>query len=110
MSKRTGLLATAMACSTLALPWLAVAQTTPVIPPAISTPDKVDSRLGPLEFKDGAPSVATAEKVYDELDFNNALSAYLNSYGGASAYAIRQGFLRIGAEDNTVVIFSDLMD
>ena len=29
---------------------------------------------------------------------------------GASAYAIRKGFHSIGAEDNTVVIFSELMD
>ena len=47
----------------------------------------------------------TAEKVYDTLDFTRGLDAFLNSYGGASAYAIRQGFLSIGAEDNTVAIF-----
>ncbi len=34
----------------------------------------------------------------------------MNSISGASAYAIRQGFHSIGAEDNTVVIFSELMD
>jgi hypothetical protein len=77
---------------------------------SISTPDRVETRLGTLEFRDGAPSVATAEKVYDALDFANALAAYNNSFRGASAYAIRQGFLSIGAEDNTVVIFSQLMD
>jgi hypothetical protein len=31
----------------------------------ISTPDKVESRLGTLEFDDGAPSAATAEMLYD---------------------------------------------
>lgn len=30
---------------------------------SISTPDHVDSRLGPLEFVDGAPSDATATLV-----------------------------------------------
>jgi hypothetical protein len=34
----------------------------------------------------------------------------MNSFSGASAYAIREGFHSIGAEDNTVVIFSELMD
>ncbi len=34
----------------------------------------------------------------------------MNSFRGASAYAVRKGFLSIGAEDNTVVIFSELMD
>jgi hypothetical protein len=30
---------------------------------SISTPDQVDSRLGKLEFNDGAPSEATAAVV-----------------------------------------------
>lgn len=29
---------------------------------SISTPDRVESRLGTLEFRDGAPSEATAER------------------------------------------------
>ena len=48
--------------------------------------------------------------VYDALDFNHALAVFLNSYSGASAYAIRKGMLDIGVEDNSVVIFSDMMD
>ena len=63
-----------------------------------------------LEFKDGAPSAATAEKVLDSLDYVRGVDAFMNSFSGASAYAIRKGFQSIGAEDNTVVIFSDLMD
>jgi hypothetical protein len=94
----------------LALPDLAAAQTAPAIPPALITPDKVETRIGPLQFKDGAPNAETTEKVYDTLDFTRGLDAFLNSYGGASAYAIRQGFLSIGAEDNSVVIFPELMD
>ena len=93
-----------------ALPLAAAAQTPSAIPPSLTTPDKVETGIGTLEFKDGAPSVATAQKVYDALDFTRALNAYNNSFRGASAYAIRKGFLSIGAEDNTVVIFSDLMD
>jgi hypothetical protein len=34
----------------------AQAQTSPPIPPSITTPDRVDSRIGVREFKDGAPS------------------------------------------------------
>jgi hypothetical protein len=77
---------------------------------SISTPDTVETRLGTLEFKDGAPSVETAEKVYDTLDFTRGLNVFNNSFRGASAYAIRKGFLSIGAEDNTVVLCPDLMD
>ena len=35
---------------------------------AISTPDVVETSIGTLEFLDGAPLPATAEKVYDYLD------------------------------------------
>lgn len=35
---------------------------------SISTPDKVESRLGTLELDDGAPSDATAAVLYDNLD------------------------------------------
>ena len=98
------------ACAALALPHTATAQTATAIPPAITTPDKVETRIGTLEFKDGAPSAATAEKVLDSLDYVRGVDAFMNSFSGASAYAIRKGFHSIGAEDNTVVIFSELMD
>jgi hypothetical protein len=97
-------------CATLALPHMATAQTAPAIPPSLITPDKVETRIGPLEFKDGAPSAATAEKVLDSLDYVRGVDAFMNAFSGASAYAIRKGFHSIGAEDNTVVIFSELMD
>lgn len=103
------LLATMMCGAAVALPGMAFAQSGG-IPAAITTPDKMESRIGTLEFKDGAPNAATVKKAFDALDFTHALSAYLNSYGGASAYAIRQGFVSAGADDNTVLIFSELMD
>jgi hypothetical protein len=62
---------------------------------AIGAADRIETRAGTLEFKDGVPTVATAEKVRDTLDF---------------AYALGKGFQSIGAEDNTIVIFQDLMD
>jgi hypothetical protein len=94
----------------LALPGLAAAQTTTGIPPELITPERVETRIGTLEYKDGVPSVETAQKVYDTLDFTRALNVFNNSFRGASAYAIRQGFHSIGAEDNTVIVFSELMD
>ncbi|MBR1211232.1 hypothetical protein [Bradyrhizobium sp. JYMT SZCCT0180] len=70
----------------------------------------METRIGTLEFKDGAPTVETAEKVRDTLDFTRALNVYNNSFRGASAYALGKGFQSIGAEDNIPVIFSELMD
>jgi hypothetical protein len=103
----------AMICAAAALTGgteAGIAQATAEIPSILITPDKLDSRIGTLEFKDGAPSAETVQKVYDTLDFTRGLDAFLNSYGGASAYAIRQGLLSIGAEDNSVTIYPELMD
>jgi hypothetical protein len=86
------------------------AQTGSTIPAAIRTPDQVDTRIGTLEFKDGVPTSGTAQKVSDTLDFTRALEAYNNSFRGASAYALGKGFQSVGAEDNSIVIFSELMD
>jgi hypothetical protein len=102
--------AAALACTALILPHFANAQTASAIPPSLTTPDKVETRIGTLEFKDGAPTIETAEKVRDTLDFTRALNVYNNSFRGASAYAFGKGFQSVGAEDNTPVIFSELMD
>jgi hypothetical protein len=77
---------------------------------SLSAPESVETRIGTLEFNDGVPSGETAQRVYDTLDFTRALNVYNNSFRGASAYAIRQGLASIGAKDNDVVIFSELMD
>jgi hypothetical protein len=61
-------------------------------PRSLITPDKVESPIGALEFKDGAPSPDTVQKAFDAVDFNHALSAYLNSYGGASLTHLARGF------------------
>jgi len=47
----------------------------PAIPPAITTPDRVDSRVGTLEFKDGAPSDATLTRIIEQIDFTHACNA-----------------------------------
>ena len=98
----------AITCTMMALPRIAAAQAP--VPPAISTPDRVESRLGILEFKDGAPSKATLDKVYDNLDFTHAYRAFADTFQGVSIHALRRGFLNAGVKDNEVIVFSDLMD
>ena len=110
MKQQLRTLAVVVAFAVLALPRLVAAQAGTGIPPAITTPDRVETRIGTLEFKDGAPTVETAEKVRDTVDFTRALNVYNNSFRGASAYALGKGFQSIGAEDNSIVIFSELMD
>jgi hypothetical protein len=94
----------------LAMLQLADAQTSPAISPAISTPDKVETRLGTLQFNDGAPSAETGSKIYDNLDFTHAFEAFVNTFQGVNMAALRQGFLSIGVRDNEVLVFSKLMD
>ena len=90
-------------------PGLAAAQSTTTIPAEITTPDRVESSIGMLEYKDGVPTLETAERVRDTLDFTRALNAYNNSFRGASAYALGKGFQSVGAEDNTFLVFSELL-
>jgi hypothetical protein len=77
---------------------------------SLSTPDRVESRLGTLEFTDGAPAAKTVETLYDHLDFVHGVNAFLTAFPAASTQAMREGFLSIGVQDNTVLIFSELMD
>jgi hypothetical protein len=79
-------------------------------PASIQTPDTVETRIGTLSFRDGAPSAETVEKVYDQLDFSRGVEAFLNSFQGASLAAIRKGFLENGVQDNDFFLFSELMD
>jgi hypothetical protein len=77
---------------------------------SMSTPDHVASRLGPLEFRDGAPTVETAETVFDHLTFLRGVDVFLNAVPMASIRAVRQGFLEVGVRDNEILMFSELMD
>jgi hypothetical protein len=79
-------------------------------PASITTPTKVETRLGTLDFKDGAPSKSTVDKAYDNLDFMHGVEAFVNAFQGASNSAIWKGLNAAGVKDNTVLIFSTLMD
>ncbi len=88
----------------------ATAQTTTEMLADITTPDKVETRLGSLDFKDGVPSKDTAAKVLDNLDFTHAFEAFVNTMSGVSIASLRKGFLSAGVKDNEVLVFSELMD
>src|SRR5678815_3281543 len=80
------------------------------IPASVSTPDKVETRIGTLDFKDGLPSKATLDKVYDNLDFTYAFRAFMDNLRGVSIHALRKGMMSIGMKDNEVIVFEQLMD
>jgi hypothetical protein len=77
---------------------------------SISTPDSVESRIGTLDFKDGAPSAETARTVYDHLDFTYAFRAFTDTFKGVSLQAILEGLQSVGIKENEVILFSELMD
>ncbi|MCC8958353.1 DUF1254 domain-containing protein [Bradyrhizobium sp. Pear77] len=80
------------------------------IPPSVTTPDTIETRLGTLKYTDGFPDDATVQKVYDNLDFQRATQAFLTAMPAASLVAIRKGLSGFGPASNTVVLFEDLMD
>jgi hypothetical protein len=80
------------------------------IPREITTPDKVETRTGTLDFKDGAPSKATVDKGYENLDFTHTFDAFNNTMRGVSVASIHKGLLSAGVKDNEVIVYSELMD
>ena len=80
------------------------------IPAAITMPDSVETRLGTLRFTDGFPDDATVEKVFDNLDFQHAVQAFLTTMPAASLVASRRGVRGFGPDNQTVIIFESLMD
>src|SRR5262245_53376187 len=80
------------------------------IPASITIPNRVQTRLGTLNFFDGFPDDATVEKVYDNLDFQRAVQAFLTAMPAASLLAMREGMRSIGVTGNTVGICETLMD
>ena len=55
---------------------------------SISTPDRVETSIGTLEFLDGAPYPETAERVYDYLDTMRGVEAFLKGMPGASVQGL----------------------
>ena len=83
--------------------------TTPV-PASIESPDKIKTRFGTLKFFDGFPDDASVEKIYDNLDFQRAVQAYLLALPPVSQLANRKSILELGPANTTVPIFEKRMD
>jgi hypothetical protein len=80
------------------------------IPPSITTPDSVETRLGTLRFFDGFPDDATVQKVYDNLDFQRGVQAFLTALPAAAVSAMRKGIRMFGPDNQTVLIAESLLD
>ncbi len=81
------------------------------IPESITTPDRVETRIGTLKFFDGIPTKETSALVYDYLDFSRAMETFLNGIPAASIEALRLGAASLGQKNsNQVLYFDELMD
>jgi hypothetical protein len=77
------------------------------IPAGIAAPDKMQTRLGTLKFFDGFPDKETVKKVYDNLDFQRAVQAYLLGLAPVNMAGLREGLLSVGPANFTIPTFEE---
>ena len=77
------------------------------VPASIVTPDRMETRLGSLSFFDGIPTPETAATLYENLDFQRAVRAYLDTVAGASMQALKKGLDDAGALPNYTVLLTE---
>ena len=81
------------------------------IPEQVTTPDKVETSIGTLEFFDGVPIGNTTEMVYDYVDRARAVEVFINMTPAVSMYNIRKGQRNIGhTRSNQIVIAEQMGD
>lgn len=80
------------------------------IPAGVEVPDSVESRLGTLRFTDGFPDEATAKTLYDNLDFQRAVQAFLLGMPAVSQQVNRAAFADLGPANTVVPIFKQLLN
>ena len=80
------------------------------IPASIPIADEVETRFGTLKFTDGFPDEATAQKVYDQMDFQRAVEAIMMTMPGASLHGFRKGLRKWGPDNVTACVWEKRMD
>jgi hypothetical protein len=70
----------------------------------------VETRFGSLTFFDGFPDRPSVEKLYDNLDFQRAVQAYLLAIPAVNQAANRNPIRQLGPVNGTVPIFEKLVD
>ncbi len=92
------------------LPSDSTGKDSPAAPPGVAIPDQVDTRLGTLRFFGGFPDAATADTLFDNLDFERAVQAYLLALPVVSQAANRDASLTAGPANATVPIWETGVD
>ena len=65
----------------------------------------MDTRIGTLTFERGFPTEETTRRVFDEIDYQRAVQAYLWAYPAVSFETIRIGVKRdLGVDYNDLIV------
>jgi len=75
------------------------------IPASITIADKVETSIGTLTFEDGFPTEETAQKIYDQLDFQRAVESVMMTTPGASVHAFAQANRKYGPDNEAALIW-----
>lgn len=77
---------------------------------SLAMPDRIETRIGTLEFFDGFPTEETARLALDYLDFLRGVDVFLDEMRAASMVALRAGHRELGAtRSNQIIISEELM-
>ena len=107
----SGIMATAQAQQPKMITQQPVYEMTTPIPENITTPDKVETSIGTLDFFDGIPTLETKDALYDYVDRARAVEAYINMIPAVSLYWLRQGSRDMGQyNSNQILIWNKLAD
>lgn len=66
--------------------------------------ETINSRLGALEFQSGYPTDETTRRLYDELDFQRGVQAYLWALPMVSYGAMADAHKALGCDSHTVIV------
>jgi len=73
----------------------------------VSTPDRLSTPFGELEFFDGVPKQDSVQSIFDGLDLVRGITAFLTTVPGASLAAMRRGLRTAGVDSPDRIGYTD---
>ena len=83
--------------------------TTPM-PPGVASPPSVETRFGRLSLFDGVPDASSTQAIYDNLDYQRAVQAYLLALPAVNQAANLAAIRSVGPLNATVPIWEQRVD
>jgi hypothetical protein len=74
---------------------------------SLSSPDRVESPFGDLDFFDGVPLPETVSRAYAALDLIRGIEVFLNAVPGASLVAMRKGLRLAGVSSAQIIGYTE---